>query len=157
MVAQPAGRPANDPGSRRSDDATGGVMCVVPLLLGVCLFVGAVVAISRALRRTAAAGRVLIVALPPGEAPEDVRRAWIGLELPFASGPTAGLPQGVVGVVSHQAAGRCAGYAVDGAEAVRLLATTAPEAAAWWRRHAPHVLAGGYQLVFPAAVCERVG
>jgi hypothetical protein len=40
---------------------------------------------------------------------------------------------------------------------VRILAATAPEAAAWWRLNAPHVVVGGYLLVFPAEVCERVG
>src|SRR5262245_29015032 len=36
----------------------------------------------------AGAGRVRVTAVPPGEAPEDVRRAWVGLELPLArSGP----------------------------------------------------------------------
>jgi hypothetical protein len=99
---------------------------------------------------------VRIVALPPGEAPEEVRRAWIGLELPVTSVP-GGSRQGVVGVLSHRPAGHCDGYAVEGADAVRILAGKAPEAAAWWCRHAHHVLTGGYQLVFPAEVCEPIG
>jgi hypothetical protein len=31
-----------------------------------------------------------------------------------------------------------------------------PSAAAWWRSHAPHTLANGYQLLFPADVCEPI-
>jgi hypothetical protein len=61
-----------------------------------------------------------------------------------------------VGVLSNQPANCCEGYAVHGATAVQLLAAKAPEAAAWWRRHAPHVLTGGYELVFPAEICERL-
>jgi hypothetical protein len=46
---------------------------------------------------------------------------------------------------------------VEGKKAVQLLAAVAPNAAAWWRQHAPHVLAHGYQLVFPVEVCEKIG
>jgi hypothetical protein len=83
-----------------------------------------------------------------------VASATIGLELPIANGKAGGTSQGVFGVLSGQPEGYKAGYAVDGAEAIRILAAHDPNAAAWWRSHAPHVLAGGYQLVFRADVCE---
>jgi hypothetical protein len=48
------------------------------------------------------------------------------------------------------------GYAVNGRAAVKALASHSPEAAAWWRTNAPHVLASGYRLWFPSDVCEPV-
>jgi hypothetical protein len=97
--------------------------------------------------------RVRIVAIPPGEAPERIREAWTGLELPITEGRSTG--EGV-GVISGRPCHGVDGYAVNGAVAVRLLAVRAPAAAAWWRNHAPHVLTNGYQFVFPAEVCETV-
>jgi hypothetical protein len=135
----------------------GDALWLLAPLIVVGIVVAVLVAIGRAARGAGTAGRVRIVALPPGEAPRDIRRAWIGVELPTISGPANGGSAGVVGVLSHRAAGRCDGYAVDGARAVRILADSDPDAAAWWRRHAPHVLGYGYQLVFPADVCEPVG
>jgi hypothetical protein len=125
---------------------------VVFLVMGVGILVTICVAIARSVRSSAVAVRVRIVALPPGEAPEQIRKAWVGLELPVAGRDR----NTVVGVLSDRPAAGCDGYAVDGAKAVALLAARAPEAAAWWRRNAPHVLVGGYQLVFPAEICERV-
>jgi hypothetical protein len=150
-----ARRPMNDPGPSAPDFSSDAFTWGVPLLLGAGLVIGVGVAISRAAKGAAVVGRIRIVALPPGEAPEEIRRAWIGVELPTASTWEGG-PSGVVGVLSNRAAGDCEGYAVD-AEAVSILAAKVPAAAAWWHRNAPHVLAGGYQLVFPAEVCERVG
>ncbi len=117
---------------------------------------GVGLAIGYAVRASAVPGRVRIAGLPPGEAPEEIRQAWVGLELPLARGQAKGRFQNTVGVLSNQPT-RCGeSYAVDGPEAVRILAATAPEAAAWWRLNAPHVVVGGYFLVFPAEVCERV-
>ena len=99
--------------------------------------------------------RIRITATPPGEAPEEVRRAWVGLELPLAPGETAPRPMAVVGVLSAEGESTL-GYAVTGKTAVDLLASHDPAAADWWRESAPHVLAGGYQLVFPTEVCERI-
>ena len=101
--------------------------------------------------------RIRIVATPPGDAPDDIRRAWIGLELPLANGQTGPCRQPAQGILSGQDEGTRSGYAVDGRQAVALLAARAPEAAAWWREHAAHVTMHGYQLVFPAEACELVG
>jgi hypothetical protein len=100
---------------------------------------------------------IRILAIPPGEAPEAVRAAWVGLELPLSSGYTQ--PQTVpgIGVASGLPTGHLRGYLVEGREAVACLAAASPEAAAWWRTYAAHVLAPGYQLVFPVEICHRVG
>jgi hypothetical protein len=135
--------------------APAGGLCVVPLLLAAGVIVAVGVAIRRAARGSAAVERVRIVAPPPGEAPEEIRRAWVGLEF-SATASRSGSSPAVWGVLSNRPAGDCDGFAVEGAEAVRILATRDPDAGAWWHRHAPHVLAAGYQLVFPAEVCEHI-
>ena len=43
---------------------------------------------------------VRIIATPPGEAPEEVRRAWVGLELPLAAGETGPHTTPVGGVLT---------------------------------------------------------
>jgi hypothetical protein len=158
--AEPARR-ARPPAPARPDNfppaPPGGIGWILPWALGaagVVLVVG--VWAFRAAGRTAAGGRVRIVSVPPGEAPEYIRRAWVGLELPVAGGRAGPQTGGAFGVLSNQPMGYGPGYAVDGATAVRLLAAKDPDAAAWWRESAPHVLRGGYQLVFPADVCEPV-
>jgi hypothetical protein len=106
-------------------------------------------------RRSAPAGRqIRITATPPGEAPEAVRRAWVGLTLPLAHGHPAPAMVPVQGVVHGQPGGYWTGYLVDGRQAVERLAAAHPEAAGWWRQHARHVLARGYCMVFPVEVCD---
>jgi hypothetical protein len=97
--------------------------------------------------------RVRIRATPPGEAPEAIRQAWVGLELPARA--EQGDP-GAFDVLSNRSVYCRDCYAVNGAEAVSLLAAHSPDAAQWWRRNAPHVLVGGYDLIFPAEVCEAL-
>jgi hypothetical protein len=110
-------------------------------------------------RRKRSAGRavVRIVAPPPGEAPFEVRQAWVGLELPLIPGQVEAQRLTGQQVLSGQPVEAPAGYAVDGATAVAALESVRPEAARWWRENAPDVLARGYQLVFPAGVCRWVG
>jgi hypothetical protein len=105
--------------------------------------------------RAGAASRIRIIATPPGDAAESIRRAWVGVELPLIAGEQQPQSLSVVGVLSG-AAGSTVGYAVDGQTAVNLLASHDPNAADWWRENAPHVLAAGYQLIFPADVCEPI-
>jgi PD-(D/E)XK nuclease superfamily len=97
---------------------------------------------------------VKIVATPGGEAPLDVREAWVGLTLPLTD-PTPRMfePEGVL-TLSKQPSR--VGYMVEGWKAVDMLAQKAPRAAEWWHEHAPHVLAPCYQLIFSADVCEIV-
>lgn len=128
------------------------VLAVVAAVLGI----GGVV-LSRCARASASPGQVRVVAIPAGEAPEHVRAAWVGLVLPLVGGQRGPSRQTTFGVLSNDRVGQRAGYAVNGRVAVELLASQDPDAAAWWRRHAPHVLEHGYELVFPAEVCEQVG
>lgn len=115
---------------------------------------------------------IRIVGVPPGEAPEEVRRAWVGVRIPlprFHTGPkawrSAGVLTGPRTLAARLAAlwsgrlSRSDGYAVNVVEAIAALEAAHPEAARWWREHAPHLLKPGRAFVFAAAACveEREG
>jgi hypothetical protein len=85
------------------------------------------------------ATRIRIIACPPGEAPLNVRLAWVGLELPLAPGRTGrqlAMTSGVVsaprGLWQRIAAlflaryGVQTGYSVNALEAVNLLQAKDP-------------------------------
>ena len=105
---------------------------------------------------------VRIVAVPPGEAPLWVRQKWVGLDLPvmryaahrklLAFGVLS-RPRSWAAVVRGQAE-LIAGYAVEAAPAVGILARVSPEAAAWWRENTPHLIAPQRYLVFHEEVCR---
>jgi hypothetical protein len=112
---------------------------------------------------------VRIVGTPPGEAPEPIRQAWVGLVLPLSprcqgrrefrgAGVLTG-PKGHLGAwlaLLTRRTPRVTGYAVEGRDAVEALAGHAAHAAEWWRSNAPHVLKPGRLLVFASDVCELV-
>ncbi len=108
---------------------------------------------------------IRIIATPPGEAPESVRQAWVGLVLPTV-GPlrtyiTAGVlsgPRTALGTLIGVFTGRCKfvpGYLVEAPAAVAILAKADLEAAEWWRVSTPHLLVKGHPFVFPAPVCQE--
>jgi hypothetical protein len=112
---------------------------------------------------------VRIIATPPGEAPEEVRRAWVGLHLPLAAGETGPRTRPVGGVLTGARTflgklfklltGRRRyqyGYVIDAPQALVLLADKAPWAARWWREHAPHCWEPGHRFLFAAEVCAEV-
>ena len=106
-----------------------------------------------------------IESVPPGEAPLWVREQWIGLVLPLAqrkASPRTWLTSGVlsgprsflarlVALISGRLERR-SGYAVETSTAVAILATTSPQAAAWWRENTPQLLRPGRYFLFPAGV-----
>jgi hypothetical protein len=109
---------------------------------------------------------VRIVAVPPGEAPLWVRQKWVGLDLPvvryaahlklpaFGVLPMAHTWSTQWAAVLRGRAKRVAGYAVEAALAVGILAKATPEAAAWWRENTPHLIAPQRYLVFHEEVCR---
>ena len=112
---------------------------------------------------------IRIIATPPGEAPEEVRRAWLGMELPLAAGETGPrtLPVGGVLTGARTFLGRLLklltgqrqyshGYVIDAPQALVLLAEQSPSAALWWRERAPHCWQPGQVFLFPAEVCAEV-
>lgn len=111
--------------------------------------------------------KIRITSIPPGEAPEQIRSAWVGLILPIAI--ETRLPIETVGVLSKPKtrfglfiarllgkSKRETGYLVDASKAIEILATHAPQAAEWWRRHAPRAVAPGEYFLFAAGACAEV-
>jgi hypothetical protein len=152
VPGQPASGHGSDPAGPPPPEW---VMAVVECVaFGIAILAILVVVIAAWRGRTVAQLRV--VRTPPGEAPEEVRRAWVGVQLPLRSGETKPGLHLTEGVLSQQTRGMTTGYAVNGRAAVKALASHSPEAAAWWRKKAPHVVERGYRLWFPSEVCERV-
>lgn len=112
---------------------------------------------------------IRIVDVPPGEAPEAIRRAWVGLILPLAPGETglremtgAGVltgPRSLLGQLWYLLTGRGQrglNYVVRVDDALDALEERSPEAAAWWRENTPHMIARGRTFGFAAEVCEEI-
>lgn len=115
----------------------------------------------------APAGRIRIIQRPEGEAPEWVRDAWIGLELPLLhpepiTTPGVGVlsgPKTWLGWMIRRFTGRFerfTGYLVDANDAVLRLEKRNPTAAIWWRTHAGALVAPGGEFIFDTAACEVV-
>jgi hypothetical protein len=91
---------------------------------------------------------VKLIAMPPGQAPEEVRKEWVGLVIPLPEQETGGYQMGVRGGKSQNAGG----YQVDTREALQLLYDKTPAAAEWFMENAML----GSRLVFAREVCELV-
>jgi hypothetical protein len=112
-------------------------------------------------------GRIRITEVPPGEAPLEIRQAWVGLVLPLAVRssrpsrvPIAGVlsgPKSLLGMILNCFKFRRTfwdGYPVNVLAAIEVLEKADPKAAAWWRHHAPHLLSRWRRFVFPANCCQ---
>jgi hypothetical protein len=111
--------------------------------------------------------RIRIIAIPPGEAPQWVREQWVGLELPLAQRSRRARPRRVFGVLSGPRgllarwlailggrASRESGYAVPVLDAVAVLESKSPEAAAWWRTNVPEMTSPFRCFLFSESVCQ---
>jgi hypothetical protein len=99
--------------------------------------------------------KIRITNTPPGEAPEHVRQAWIGLEIPIAGNYLA--PQSAVGFgVLTGSPQPHVGYVVDAHTAVELLAAQSTEAADWWRTNVPNLIPPGQHFMFDVECCEEL-
>jgi hypothetical protein len=111
---------------------------------------------------------IRIVDVPPGEAPESVRKRWVGLVLPLAhgeSGPrslrswgVSSGPKTLLGSLWRLLTGRYTwtyGYVVNARQALEILAQKAPEAAKWWEENTPY-WQQGRKFVFHGEVCEEL-
>jgi hypothetical protein len=143
----------NQPPDKQSTPKGGGI--VIPICIGLGLFTILALIINAAMAGKFAGGVIRIVTTPPGEAPQSVREAWIGLELPLAKSRDQGKKLAVMGVRSWEGI-FMTGYAVEGRVALEYLAARSPTAAAWWRENVPHVLKSGFQFVFPVENCVRL-
>ncbi len=113
--------------------------------------------------------KIRIKSPPPGEAPEEVRRAWVGLVLPVPDKyakrqelPMVGVlsgPRSLLGILFAAVTGRIQhvpGYAVAADTAVEILGKHAPEAASWWRQNAARSIQPGRHFVFAQEACEVI-
>lgn len=113
--------------------------------------------------------RIRIIQVPPGKAPAEVRKAWVGLVLPLASGHDSPIEAEIVGGVLSSRLGGLLGrawlrltgrcfrdsiYAVPVCSAVDILEVSSPPAAAWWRKNTPYLLKPGMCFAFSDADCE---
>jgi hypothetical protein len=100
---------------------------------------------------------IRILSAPPGEAPADVRAAWVGCVLPlFATSGDPRVGRQPRGVLSGQAEDHRPGFAVPVIDAVRELEHHNARAAQWWLENTPHLIRPGKLFVFPREVCELV-
>ena len=110
---------------------------------------------------------IRIINTPPGEAPEYIRQAWIGITLPTHpkfEAPTSCQTFGVSSGPQHMWITRLltmirrgyqeTGYVVDAQVAFNRLEKHSPEAAEWWNKHTPHLFQKGQLLMFRSEACE---
>jgi hypothetical protein len=116
------------------------------------------------------AKKIRIIAVPPGEAPEYIRQAWVGVVIPLPpppldqkrSIPSAGVlsgPKTPLGQMSALVRGKGFqryGYTVEAIDAVEALAKKDAKAAEWWQKNASFRMKKGQMFVFAADVCEEV-
>jgi len=76
--------------------------------------------------------KIRIVSVPPGAAPEWVRREWVGLEILLAEDVSSNLS-----LLTSNKPESVECYEVDVKEAVKILRGKRPEAAAWWDENRP--------------------
>jgi hypothetical protein len=101
-------------------------------------------------------GYLRIKGIPQGEAPIEIRRAWVGVEIPLRKSECMPSEHPATGILSGDATGTQFGYAVSGRVAVKILSAQNPEAAQWWRENAAHVLWWEYPMLFEASVCHQI-
>jgi hypothetical protein len=110
---------------------------------------------------------IRITSVPPGEAPREIREAWVGLVLPlhraragtyFTSGVLS-RPRGVLRILRHLFALRYnlqRGYVVSSLAAMAVLETANPAAARWWRDSAGYGEEARRYFLFAGDCCEQI-
>ena len=96
--------------------------------------------------------KVRIVSVPPGQAPEWVRKEWVGLELlvTIVSSPEEFEQTGV----KFGKPENLGGYTIETTTALAILREKNPEAARWWDQNiSPELMP---YLVFKKEVCEPI-
>ncbi len=79
-------------------------------------------------------GQIRITKVPSGEAPLEIRKAWVGLVLPcdpYLGYPDDGLDRGILSG-KEVSRNRC-GFSVPQDQAIEILEKEYPLAAAWWK------------------------
>ncbi len=96
-----------------------------------------------------------IIAAPRGQAPEEVRKAWIGCILPLAEDSNEKDAQISIGVLGPKLEAY-RGFTVPAAAAFEVLKRRSAEAETWWRNNCSYLFAGGQKLIFNADACKPV-
>lgn len=99
--------------------------------------------------------QVKIVIVPSGQAPEWVRKEWVGLVLPLVE--NASKVERVIGVLGGKVDDGdeyIDGYSVETAAAVIILKEKSPEAAQWWTKNVPFWFIP--RLIFKKEDCELI-
>lgn len=97
--------------------------------------------------------KIEIIFTPAGQAPEWVRKEWVGLEFPVKDISVEEHPMtGVLG--GEPKPENINGYPVDTKLAVEILAAKSPEAAEWWACNISFVLHP--TLVFGRQFCRFI-
>jgi hypothetical protein len=101
-----------------------------------------------------------VTAVPPGDVPEQFRRAWVGLILPLAAGETGPheltQPGGLLNRIRGWFDPPPRFYFIDSEAAFGILGRAWPVAAEWWRANAARVVGPGNTIPFEASVCTKV-
>jgi hypothetical protein len=109
---------------------------------------------------------IRITAMPAGGAPDWVRQRWVGLELPLVLHQDKGrhfLTHSVTEKPGFFASlwriltgksGKQEGFAVATMAAIAVLEQSSPDAAQWWREHAPQLIKPGHHFVFRTDCCH---
>lgn len=99
---------------------------------------------------------VRISSTPTGEAPESIRKGWVGLEFPALEPDETNNPaQAPQGVLSGRSVGDY-GYTVPAIIAFHLLSEKAPAAYRWWCENAPSLITAQAGLCFNFDACEVI-
>jgi len=98
--------------------------------------------------------RIRIISVPPGQAPEWVRKEWVGLELPLTEVQPDEDDLLTDVVEGRPERSNDMGYSVEGGIAIEMLGKKSMEAAQWWRNNASHILDSA--LVFNKEVCKLI-
>jgi hypothetical protein len=96
--------------------------------------------------------KIRIIATPPGQAPEEIRKSWVGLEMETlgqvpADAVLCGAVDGRPSEVNNN------GFRVTASEALRVLEAAAPKAARWWQERSVLRDGSAAELVFKKDVC----
>ena len=91
---------------------------------------------------------VRIKSQPKGEAPSEIRDAWVGCVLPAEERSS----EGGLGVLSMQPKNWKGGYVVDFREALEILGSKSEVARTWWEEVQPPIS----KLYFDEDCCEVI-
>lgn len=94
--------------------------------------------------------RIKVIKAPPGQAPQWVRDAWVGIELSVATDEVIGIQTGIYGGAPEN----MGGFRIEGKEAFLALRSHNPRAHNWWRHNVPTAFFN--VLVFARDACEIV-